>query len=72
MNNKWESFIKRQKQEARDVLRNNKTDGVAIITTHAVTTYDGDLLFFVVQNGNRVEPSKDARRAIRALIGGLD
>ena len=65
---RWDSFVSRLKQEADSVLRNN-SDGVAIITAHILVKSDGAPLIWVVQDGKRIEPSKDARSVIAAILG---
>jgi len=65
---RWESFVNRLKLEATNILRNN-SDGVAIITAHVLVKGDGAPLIWVVQDGKRIEPSKDAQEVISAILG---
>lgn len=69
MNQKnWESLVKRLRQEARSTLKNNRTDGVAILTVHIVANAEGDAMLWVVGNSKRVEPSGGAASVIRSLV----
>lgn len=65
---RWHSFQNRLVQEAKDTLYNNRNDGVAIISAHVLVDGEGTPLFWVVHNGKRIEPSKDARLAISQLL----
>ena len=71
MNDKWEALMNRCKAEARDALHNNKSDGIAIVTMHIVTGYDGDPLVWIVPSARRVEPSSDAAAALQQILSGL-
>lgn len=71
MSNRWKMLQKRIEFEAKETLRNNVTDGTAIITVHILTQHDGEPLMWVVQDGHRIEPSKDASSIISALLGNL-
>jgi hypothetical protein len=68
---RWSMLEKRIRAEAKSTLRNNASDGVAIISVHLVTDAQGEPLVWVVQDGKRVEPSKDAAETIKALLGSL-
>lgn len=69
MDGKWESFVNRVKAEARSVLANNKTSGIAIVTVHIAVNASGDPLIWGVRDGIRIEPSKDAASALTTIIG---
>lgn len=65
---RWHSFQNRLVQEAKDTLYNNRNDGVAIVSAHVLVDGEGTPLFWVVHNGKRIEPSKDAKEAVQALL----
>jgi hypothetical protein len=54
--------------EIQDTLSNNKSDGIAIITVHIVADSGNKPLFWVVPEGKRVEPTKDARESLIAAL----
>jgi hypothetical protein len=56
------------RQEAETTLKNNRSDGIAIITVNVVCTANGEPLLWVVANGKRVEPSGQAAEIIRQLV----
>jgi len=63
----WNGLVLRLMSEAKKCLTHNK-DGIAIITTHIVVDADGVPKLWVVNPGNRVEPSSIAKDAlIKAL-----
>lgn len=66
---KWESFVNRLKSEASKVLHNNRSSGVCIVTARVAMTADGDIIVWVVHEGVRIEPSKDALRIVSLLVG---
>jgi hypothetical protein len=66
-----ENFVLRLKYEAERTLLNNKQSGVAIITVHVLMDAIGTPLAWVVSDGKRIEPSKDALDVIRQLVEDL-
>lgn len=70
VNSKWFSLVSRMRQEARTMLRSNN-DGVTIVTAHVLIDSNGNPLIWVVPNGKRVEPSKDAGRILLSLVKEL-
>ena len=71
MKTKWTALVERIKQEARTVLRNNKSDGMVILTIHVIVDSDGEPMLWVVPHGRRVEPSRDARHILEQLTRSL-
>lgn len=67
--NSWASLQARLVSEAQTVLRNNQTDGVAIITAHILVDGNGTPILWVIPDGKRIEPSKDARDLVTMLTG---
>lgn len=59
------------RQEAGKVLSNNKQRGIAIITMHVLMQADGTPILWVVPEGKRVEPSKDAAEILRGIVDVL-
>lgn len=68
---KWPSLVARMKQEAARTLENNKQRGTAIITLNVIMNANGEPLVWVVSNGKRIEPSKDALHIIEGLVKGF-
>jgi hypothetical protein len=68
---RWNNLQRRVKSEAKGTLRNNMSDGVAIISVHMLVDSAGEPLAWVIQDGKRIEPSKDAKDLVDAIIGGL-
>jgi len=64
---KWNSLLQRLQHEASQTLANNKTDGVAIVSSHVLFTGSGEPLVWVVTS-KRVEPSKDAKSILLQLL----
>jgi hypothetical protein len=54
--------------EAKSTLINNSSDGIAIVTLHVAVDGAGKPLFWVVVDGKRVEPSKDAKTALISIL----
>jgi hypothetical protein len=54
--------------EAKETLQNNSSDGIAIITAHIAVDSNGKPLLWVVPNGKRVEPSRDAKEILIHLL----
>jgi len=67
MTDRWNSLIQRLQHEGSATLSNNKSDGVAIVTSHVLVTGDGEPLVWVVTS-KRVEPSKDAKSILLQLL----
>jgi hypothetical protein len=65
---RWRGVILRLIREAQNTLSHNKGSGMAIITMHVVVDGDGTPWLWVVKDGLRVEPSKDAREVITSLV----
>lgn len=65
---RWDSLVNRLKQESASTLKNNRSDGIAIMTVHIVANADGEPLLWVVAPSRRVEPSGDAAKIIRQLV----
>lgn len=68
MSSHWDSFVARLQDEARRTLRNNRTDGVCIITTHVVVDQDGNPIVWTVPNSVRIEPTRVARDVLLSLL----
>lgn len=68
---RWENLVLRLKNEAQKVLANNKQRGVAIVTAHILLDADGNPLVWVVPDGKRIEPTRDAADVITKLVEGL-
>jgi hypothetical protein len=68
---KWESLKLRIQSAARSALYNNRSDGIAIVTIHVVTDYDGTPHFWVVPEAKRVEPSADAQEILAFVVERL-
>lgn len=68
MKSRWDSLVNRIRQEALDTLKNNRSDGVSIVTAHVIVTSKGEPLLWVVPSGKRVEPTADAAEIIRQLL----
>lgn len=66
---KWEQLILRLQGEARRTLRTSPSNGCAIIPVHVIVDSQGNLLFWILADGRRVEPSKDAKQILTALVG---
>lgn len=70
----WESVVLRLMSEAKDVLSNNSSDGIAIVTMHIAVDGKGKPLLWVVPKGKspvsvvRIEPSKDARETLIGIL----
>ena len=69
---RWESLklrlIDETKRTARRTLENNRSSGMAIITVHMLVDFSGTPLAWVVPEGKRIEPSKNAASLLRTLI----
>ena len=68
---RMDNFVMRLKYEAERTLSNNRQRGCAIITAHVLMDADGNPLAWVVPDGRRIEPSKDALDVIKQLVEGL-
>lgn len=68
---RWQNFAFRLQGEASKVLSNNKQKGVVIVTAHILLDAHGTPLAWVVPEGKRIEPTKDALEIIRKLAEGL-
>jgi hypothetical protein len=68
---RMDNLVMRIKYEAERILSNNKQRGCAIITVHVLMDAAGSPLVWVVPDGKRIEPSKDALDVIRQLAEGL-
>lgn len=64
---RWDSLVKRLRSEGRQTLKNNRNDGCAIISVHILVDGDGEPLLWVVHDGKRIEPSRDALAVIASL-----
>jgi hypothetical protein len=64
----WRSVVLRLMSEVQETLSNNKSDGIAIVTIHIVADSDNRPLFWVLPEGKRVEPSKNAKEALMAVL----
>jgi hypothetical protein len=64
----WASVVLRLMSESRETLSNNKSDGIAILSIHIVVDSDNRPLFWVVPDGKRVEPSKNAKETLIAAL----
>ena len=64
----WASVVLRLMSESRETLSNNKSDGIAILSIHIVVDSDSRPLFWVVPDGKRVEPSKNAKETLIAAL----
>ncbi len=71
-NIQWDNYRLRIESEARDVLKNNKSSGVAIITTHLLVDSSGVPILWVVPGGKRIEPTKGAASILHGLLEGFD
>lgn len=67
----WDNYTLRVKAEAKGVLKNNKSSGVAIITSHMLVGADGNIIAWVVPAGKRIEPTKAAMDIVETLLEGL-
>jgi len=63
----WVGLVRRIMQEARSTLENNKSDGLAIVTAHILLDASGEPMLWVVGEGRRIEPSKDAKTILQQL-----
>lgn len=61
ISNEWASVVARIVHESKNTIPNN-SGGIAIVTAHIVVDSTGKPLFWVVPEGKRVEPSKDAKQ----------
>lgn len=72
---RWDSFIARLRQQTEEhamhALMNNRQRGCAIITANILVDGNGTPLAWVVSEGKRIEPSKDAARIIEGLVEGF-
>jgi hypothetical protein len=64
----WNGVTLRMISEAKETLQNNSSDGIAIITAHIAVDSNGKPLLWVVPNGKRVEPSRDAKEILIHLL----
>ena len=64
----WASVVLRLMSEAQETLSNNKSDGIAILSIHIVVDSSNRPLFWVVPDGKRVEPSKNAKETLIAAL----
>lgn len=68
MNGKWQSFVNRLKQESKHGVVKNNTEGLVIITSHVLVNGNGEPLVWVVNEGKRIEPSRDAASIIKMIL----
>ena len=64
----WQQLALRLTAEAQDTLRNSR-GGCALITIHVVVEADGRPMFWLVSDGRRIEPAKNAKQILKALVG---
>lgn len=64
----WGSVVLRLMSEVQNTLSNNKSDGIAIVSIHIVADSDNRPLFWVVPDGKRVEPSKNAKETLMRVL----
>lgn len=67
---KWQQLSLRLSSEAQRTLHNSR-GGCALITVHVVVQSDGEPMFWLVTDGKRIEPAKDAKQILKALLGGV-
>jgi len=66
----WASVIMRILAESNKTLSNNVSDGIAIITMHVAVDGRGAPLVWVVPQGKRIEPSRDAKATLISILSG--
>lgn len=50
------------------MLKNNKSNGLAIVTSHMLVNSEGTPIAWVVPSGKRIEPTKETGNIIEALL----
>lgn len=65
---KWEQLSRRLVAEAQRSLRNSHS-GCVLITVHVVVEADGEPMFWLVSDGKRIEPAKNAKQILKTLVG---
>lgn len=68
MKDNWKNYELRIRSEARAVLKNNKSNGLAIVTSHMLVNSEGTPIAWVVPSGKRIEPTKETGNIIEALL----
>ena len=66
----WASVLMRIVSEAENTLANNMSDGIAIVTMHVAVDGRGVPLVWVVPDGKRIEPSRDAKSTLIKILSG--
>lgn len=66
MNIYWNPLIQRICQVAKELLRNHKSDGIAIVTAHVVMSYDNKPVFWIIK-GAKIEPAKEKYKFLDLL-----
>ncbi len=64
----WGSVVLRLMSEATSTLANNTSDGIAIVTMHVAVDGSGKPMLWVVPDGKRIEPSKDAKATLINIL----
>lgn len=68
MSDRWQAFVNRLKQESKHGVVKNNSSGLVIITSHVLVNGEGEPLVWVVNEGKRIEPSRDAMDIVRMII----
>jgi len=71
-NSRWPAFISRVRELARRKLRNNTTDGIAVISVNMLVAHSGDPIFWLEPTIRRIEPSRSALSDLLGLFGQED
>jgi hypothetical protein len=66
----WASVLRRILHESERTLANNVSDGIAIVTIHVAIDGQGAPLVWVVPEGKRIEPSRDAKSTLIKILSG--
>lgn len=71
MKDNWENYRLRIISEAKRVLKNNKSNGLAIITSHMIVDSDGNPIAWLAPSCKRVEPTKDTANVVATVLEAL-
>lgn len=68
MHPEWEQLALRLQGEAQHTLANSR-GGCALLTMHVVVDAEGKPMFWLVADGKRIEPARNAKQILKALVG---
>ena len=64
----WDSFVKRLSGAAKNVLRNNASSGLAIVSVSLLVDSSGEVIVWAEPSTTRIEPSREAVNTLISIM----